>query len=239
MDTKCVYLHKRKSDGQVFYVGIGNKKRPYNKKERNAFWKNYVNKYGDYEICIFESGISAARAKMLERGLICIYKRYNDGGTLVNITKGGDSNPMEQPESVEKVRQKLKGRKFSLETLQKMSMAKKGREYPEYLRKVATGPKPNSHMKKPLFREMTRQRFKGKPRSDDHKRKNGTNHSKGVIAIKNGVILQYFSSQREAAKWANCTPALIGMAVSGACKTAKGYVFKRNRKPTNSQPTNQ
>jgi hypothetical protein len=223
----------RKNDGQVFYVGIGSYERPRSKNGRNQFWKNYVRKYGEYEVKILKSGIHNETAKMLERGLICIFKRFKDGGSLVNITKGGDSNPMEYPESVEKLRQKMKGRKFSPETLDKMSKAKKGREMPDYLRKAACAPKPKSHMKLPEYREMARDRFKGKPRSDKHKEKNGINHSKGVAAYKNGELVKTFSSQRQAAKWAGCTPALIGMAVSGHCKTAKGFEFTRNRQKTN------
>ena len=33
-----VYLHL-KPCGEVFYVGMGNKRRPYTKSDRNNFWK--------------------------------------------------------------------------------------------------------------------------------------------------------------------------------------------------------
>lgn len=41
----CVYLHRRKSDGQPFYVGVGkHKNRANHKSNRTDFWKKIVSK---------------------------------------------------------------------------------------------------------------------------------------------------------------------------------------------------
>ena len=47
MNDKVVYLHRRKLDNKVFYVGMGYKKRAYDFSSRNKFWINYVKKYGE------------------------------------------------------------------------------------------------------------------------------------------------------------------------------------------------
>ena len=93
MNDKVVYLHRSKSDGKVFYVGMGNKYRPYQFKQgRNKFWYNYVSKYGEPLVEIVEKNLSKEDAFELEKKLIKKYGRRTKGrGELVNITKGGDS----------------------------------------------------------------------------------------------------------------------------------------------------
>lgn len=88
----CVYRHL-KPNGEVFYVGIGKDlKRPYNKKDRSIYWKNKIKKYPDYEVQILKTGLTKEEACELEIALISWYKRADCcGGTLVNLTDGGDS----------------------------------------------------------------------------------------------------------------------------------------------------
>jgi hypothetical protein len=87
----CVYLHK-KPNNEVFYVGIGNKKRPYSTNKRNKFWNNIVNKTPNYLIEIICTDISWDEACEVEKNLIKLYGRKCDGGTLCNITLGGDGS---------------------------------------------------------------------------------------------------------------------------------------------------
>lgn len=88
----CVYRHL-KPNGEVFYIGIGsNLKRPYNKKNRSVYWKNKVKKYPDYEVQILTTGLTKEEACEIETVLISWYKREDCcGGTLVNLTDGGES----------------------------------------------------------------------------------------------------------------------------------------------------
>jgi hypothetical protein len=94
MNDKVVYLHRRKSDNKVFYVGMGSEYRPYQlqKQYRSEFWCNYVSKYGEPIVEIVEKNLSKEDAFELEKKLIKKYGRRIKGrGGLVNITKGGDS----------------------------------------------------------------------------------------------------------------------------------------------------
>ena len=90
-NTTHLYLHTKKGTSEVFYVGIGNAKRPYYKgKKRNKFWKSIVSKYG-YEITILADNLTWTQACDMEIYLIGYYGRRDLGtGTLVNHTDGGD-----------------------------------------------------------------------------------------------------------------------------------------------------
>jgi hypothetical protein len=85
-----VYTHTRLDTSQVFYVGIGlEEKRAYQKKFRNSHWKNIAKKHG-YSVSILHKDISWEDACEIEKSLISKYKRKCDGGSLCNITIGGD-----------------------------------------------------------------------------------------------------------------------------------------------------
>lgn len=91
-NSKVVYLHRNKTTNEVFYVGMGGKNRPYDKKKRNNFWKNYVNKYG-YYVEIFKRDLSLKEACDEERRLISFYGRRDlNKGSLVNLSNGGEGS---------------------------------------------------------------------------------------------------------------------------------------------------
>lgn len=88
------YLHKRATDGSVFYVGKGtvprNSKKPLHSRahdtsSRNAYWKNVAAKHG-FVVEIFASCADDKEAQRLERELIASIGRSR----LVNLTDGGD-----------------------------------------------------------------------------------------------------------------------------------------------------
>lgn len=82
MNNKCVYIHKS-LDGIPFYVGCGDKDRPYNIYRRSKKWKEYANK--GYTVEIFKDNISETDAFLLEYELIKKYGKLNDNtGILVN-----------------------------------------------------------------------------------------------------------------------------------------------------------
>lgn len=111
----CVYKHRRKDNGQVFYIGIGKSKRPYEKKDRNNYWHNTVNKYGYYVDVIIDC-LCWEDACNWEIYLIGIYGRKDLGrGQLVNMTDGGDGRH---------------GAIASYETRVKISMAHIGKRKP-------------------------------------------------------------------------------------------------------------
>ncbi len=225
-----VYLHARKSDGQIFYVGIGSEKRPYDFKDRNKFWRNYVNKYGEPSVTVAFKSLSLPEAQEIERFLISLHRRVADGGTLTNITAGGDSNPMHEESIRSAMSVAMKGRVFSDETIQKMKMSAKGR--PPTPQAVAATKAKHAAGWNPMHSDAAKRKvskyWTGRARSDDQKKKNGIAHSKPVEQLDvNGNVLARFDSQRQAAKAIGCTAALIGMCVGGVTKTAAGFIWRR------------
>lgn len=80
-----VYVHRRASDGRVFYVGKGSNNRAYVDVGRTRYWRNIVKKHG-LIVEIVESGMQEWWAFEMERELIAYYGRDN----LCNLTDGGD-----------------------------------------------------------------------------------------------------------------------------------------------------
>ena len=90
MENNVVYIHKRKDTNEVFYVGIGDEKRPYKKKGRNIHWQRIVQKHG-YDVHIIHTNLTWLNACEIEKKLISEYGRKDLGlGYLVNMTNGGE-----------------------------------------------------------------------------------------------------------------------------------------------------
>lgn len=134
----CVYLHK-KPNGEVFYVGIGNIKRPFWKFRDNPHWNNVVKKYPNYIIEIISQDLDWENACEVETKLILEYKRKIDGGNLCNITLGGDGAKglKHSEETKEKLRalstgnKNCVGFKHSEEAKKNMSLAHLGNKITE------------------------------------------------------------------------------------------------------------
>lgn len=123
----CLYQHIRKTDGVIFYIGIGNKSRPYKLNGRNKYWHNTVKKYG-YEITILVDNLTWKKACELEMLMISFYGRKDLGlGNLVNMTDGGQGRYKSKPsEKQRKVLDKT-GIIPSENTKNKISNSLKGR----------------------------------------------------------------------------------------------------------------
>jgi group I intron endonuclease len=119
MNNNVLYIHTRKTDGIVFYVGIGNIKRPKSKRDRNIHWKRTVEKYG-YDVKIIQKNLTWDEACILEKELIKYYGRRDKKlGTLVNQTDGGDGYKGGIPWNL--------GITHSNETIEKISLSLKGK----------------------------------------------------------------------------------------------------------------
>lgn len=161
MDT-LLYRHIRLDTNETFYIGIGNKKRPYVKYRRNNYWTNIVNKT-EYKIEILFDNLTWEDACELEKSLIWLYGRKDKGlGSLSNMTDGGEGS---------------KGTIVKSETLSKkrLSMLNKVRT-PEHclnISKSKTGV--NHHFYGKTFSESHRLKIKksntGRKRSNDSKLK--------------------------------------------------------------------
>jgi len=105
-----VYVHKRKDNDKIFYVGKGSNRRYLQKGNRSQKWKNYVNKYGYNSEILFYFDTEEEAFKR-EQSLILTLK--NLGYKLANISSGGEGGQ--------------KGNTHSSLTKQKMSIAHKGK----------------------------------------------------------------------------------------------------------------
>ncbi|MDA7763038.1 NUMOD1 domain-containing DNA-binding protein [Crocinitomicaceae bacterium] len=102
MKNKVVYLHRKSSNNQVFYVGIGSVDRPYVIQGRSNIWHNTVAKHG-LSVDIVRTNLSSSEAQQWEIKLIKKYGRKDKGlGPLVNLTDGGDGLLNPTKEQIEK-----------------------------------------------------------------------------------------------------------------------------------------
>lgn len=119
----CVYFHINSETKEVFYVGIGSIKRPYDTHKRSDFWNRTVKKYG-YDINIIHTNLTWEEAVEYEKKYIKEFGRRNLGtGSLVNLTDGGEGclNMKHSEESKGLMSKNKIGKKPSDETKSKMS----------------------------------------------------------------------------------------------------------------------
>lgn len=133
--TYFIYLHTRNDTGDVFYVGKGTRthakqyQRAFVTKRRSKFWQAIDGKAG-FTVHLYADFFQESDAFDMERELIAHYKRVRDGGTLCNLTLGGEGHAGLAPSP--ETRAKLSaassgskhfnwGRKLSAETCRKKS----------------------------------------------------------------------------------------------------------------------
>ena len=121
---KVVYRHRRLDDNSIFYIGIGNSKRPYCKHGRNTHWNRIINKT-DYKVEIVANDLSVENACELEMFLISEYGKEN----LANMNDGGDGqfNPDELTRY--KIGSANRGKKFKKDHRDKISKSNKGKKH--------------------------------------------------------------------------------------------------------------
>jgi hypothetical protein len=124
-DAFYVYLHRKKTDNSVFYVGKGHGKRAFSHASRNQHWVNTVKKHG-FAVEFVQTGMQEWWAFELERNLISLIGR----NALCNATDGGDG---------------VAGLKLSDESIAKIKASKSTPEAKEAMSKWQRGvPKPES-----------------------------------------------------------------------------------------------
>jgi hypothetical protein len=82
-----IYVHKRKTDSKIFYVGKGKNKRAWSTDRKNNHWDNVVNKHGFY-VEILESNLTEENAFLLEKEFISLFTKLFC--PLTNKTNGGE-----------------------------------------------------------------------------------------------------------------------------------------------------
>lgn len=126
-NTYYVYVHKKRTDGSIFYVGKGTGSRCLVRHGRNTHWNNIVKKY-DYSIEIIENNLTLLDALIAERELIEKLKLI--GLKLCNQTNGGDGYPgfVVNEETREKFRLAKLGKKQSPDHAKKSATARLGKK---------------------------------------------------------------------------------------------------------------
>jgi hypothetical protein len=86
------YVYKHRFSNGRTYIGKGVNDRCYDFRNRSEFWKRNLCKYGDPTVEVVLDGLSEEQAFELEEFLIveCIDSGYSLGGTLINLTLGGE-----------------------------------------------------------------------------------------------------------------------------------------------------
>ena len=211
----CIYRHL-KPNGEVFYIGIGNEKRPFDKKNRNNLWFKTINKYINYEIQVLKKDLSLEDAKELEIILIDYYgRKCNNTGTLTNITLGGEGSF---------------GLKHSDETKLKLSNIRKGKKQSEIWIKNRS----NSLRNKKLSQEH-RQKLSdaknGKNLSLEEllilKTKQSQINNRQVINV---LTKQIFNSIKDAALFINMKPNTLNAKLTGQNKNNTNYLYLKDYK---------
>lgn len=84
-----IYLHRRATTGEPFYVGMGVVGRPSEFSKRNDHWKRIYNKHGCTIELLSENG-SEEFVKKTEIWLIAIYRGLVGRNRMANISDGGE-----------------------------------------------------------------------------------------------------------------------------------------------------
>lgn len=120
-DHFYVYVHRRLSTGEPFYVGKGAGQRAYMFKGRNEHWNRIVSKDGGRNLTFVARGLDEELAFFAEVELIEKYRRM--GVALCNSTDGGDGcsgykwppnrkpNPKRTAEQIERIAALQRGKK--------------------------------------------------------------------------------------------------------------------------------
>ena len=123
------YIHTRKDDLKVFYVGKGNGRRAWvsTGKGRSEYWKRVAAKHGHLtDICAYFE--TEGEAHEHERFLIQCFRSM--GAPLVNLTDGGEGTcgMVHSAQARAKITAAGLGRRHTEASLAKMSMVQKGRK---------------------------------------------------------------------------------------------------------------
>jgi hypothetical protein len=137
-----LYKHIRKDTNEVFYVGIGSDvdySRAHTRHKRSSFWKKIINKT-DYEIIIYEDNKTWDEVIELEKYWISFYGRRDlNGGSLVNLTNGGEGcyGRILSEDTKKKIGEKSKLKIYSKEYREKLSESFKGEKNHRFGKKLS------------------------------------------------------------------------------------------------------
>ena len=208
-----VYVHRRKTDGRVFYVGKGCGNRAKTKSGRNSYWKKIVVKHG-FVSEIYRGNLTECCAHSIEKMLIA-----SNRVALVNVTDGGEG--VSGLVHTDTSKSKMSGPRPNAKAF--WSGKPMTDEMKEKFRKAKIGkPQSPEHAAKSRIAKL------GKPQPASAREATRLLKSK-AIKSSDGVI---FSSATDAARkmserlGLNCSQGNISMAATGLRKTAYGLAWE-------------
>ena len=225
-----VYFHRNPVTLQVFYVGIGNNKRPYQfyKSSRNSFWHKIVAKYGLPIVEIVHEGLPDNTACELEIKYIKQFGLINDGGSLCNFSYGGNLSPMKNKMVAEKVHSQLRGRQRHDMVINNPSRKPENREKCR-LSMIKIRANATTEQKEKQ-RESARALFKNKNPSKNPLSKEKILRSKRKPVIQmdkiSGKEIIGHISINDAGRFIGGSGSKVYMCCVGQRKTAYGYKWK-------------
>lgn len=205
-----VYIHRKASNGEIFYVGKGKNNRCTSVKNRSKCWKHIHNKHG--VTCeIVANSLMENEAFLLEKKLIKdIGRRDLNLGTLVNLTDGGDGVTNYKITDARRlqIKESSTGRRHTDKTKELISAANKGKIVSD-----VTKSKLSASKKGLLWTDELRASIIGKRKSN----------YKSVICIETGDI---YESAVAASKAINGDPSLISKVCRGVRPSYRGFHWK-------------
>lgn len=213
-----VYRHIRLDKNVPFYIGIcrngkdTNFARAYscNSYHRNKIWFRIYSKT-KIEVEILFDDVSEEFAKAKEIEFISLYKRIIDGGTLANLTLGGDGvKGFKNPKLAERNKTGIwKGKKHTEETKMKMSLAGKG------VCKSEEWKANMSKAKKGMYDGTKNPKYRGEIYAYDL----------------DGNFIKSFELMKDAAEWAGISLASLDRYIEGKrYPSRKGVVYTRKKR---------
>lgn len=214
-----VYVHKRKTDGRIFYVGKGCKNRAWWFYGRSEYWNRVSNKHG-VVVEILKDGLSEPEAHEMEIKLISKIGRK----MLCNHTNGGEgmSGWKASPETLKKLSAIRKGRKHTPEARKKMSDSRRGvKKSEEHNMRVSES------LKGRKFSEEHRKNLSASLKSIEFNPewgvRSGKARMKKLFCINNSLV---YESTRHAAIELGLDPGSVSRVCTGKYKHTKGYIFR-------------
>lgn len=168
-----VYTWHRPDKDEIFYVGKGKGARAGNTYKRNSHFKNILRKLADLGLKPIVSrvadGLTEAEAFELEIELIAKYKRVGDGGTLCNMTIGGDgaAGVIKSEDSRRKTAESV--RKALSDPDVRAKISERGyKRYEDPQARIAHGLIVSKRYEDPAEREKMSIPLRGKPKTNEH-----------------------------------------------------------------------
>lgn len=214
-----VYIHKKQTNGQPFYVGKGCGRRAWRETGRSQYWQRVRKKCG-LIVEIYACCLTNEQAIDVEKKLIKKIGRNN----LCNHTDGGEgmAGYRHSKETIEKYSQERRGRLHTEEARRKMSASGRGKKKSdEHIANVAKA-------------------LKGRKFSDEHKanlslsiknrkinpewgKKSGNARKRRIFCVNNNVL---YDGVRDAATMLNLDSGSISRVANGIYSSTKGFVFR-------------